>query len=432
MKQKNLYKLIFIGVIFLFVFVSFIQASSESGCEYEGRVYSFGETARIGDKTMYCNTSGDFIEQKEAGGSCINDFECKTLSCFSDRCVDSLSSYIKEYEDALDKLDKLGVEIKDLCIEDHFCSNVSVSNATKITDKTCVDKAYSCYKCKDGYTWNDTLSLCIKGMCNSQPGCLSNSTLEGGTKLDLYCGAGKSCFSCDDDHEWDSQLNKCVLKSCGSSFSPGCLNISNLTNSLSYNRSCSSPSERCYVCKSGYKWDNSTNSCIVSSSGTTNFWITRSFTNYDFEAGNPINLGDFDRIKISFNNKDYYLGVRRVYDNRVEFEISSVINSSTLYIGSNSEFDLNNDGKKDVVISLRDISNSKGVFIVKKIIESSNPPSTTGTTTTTPNSGTGGDQNYYDGTKISSIDSGVWIVILVVLGLVVVGIIVSLIIIKKS
>jgi tetratricopeptide (TPR) repeat protein len=52
---------------------------------------------------VYCDLSGDLLEQKEENLACQNDFECKSNSCLSGNCED-LANQLKETKSMMDKI----------------------------------------------------------------------------------------------------------------------------------------------------------------------------------------------------------------------------------------------------------------------------------------------------------------------------------------
>jgi len=325
----------------------------------------YGDEIKINVATFYCDVNGSFVQKKTSDEPCINDFECADgYSCLGDFCTNLYTDYIFAWN-----LQSSGIsDIMTFCMgDDLFCYNSTKPvNSENVSSKTCSFKndGSSCYKCNTGYYWNDSLKMCITGVCDKEPGCLSNSSIVNGTKLSDYCSSG-NCFECDSDFEWNESSKICILKECSSL--PGCKSVTEIANAKKLNRQCSSGS--CFICVSGYKWDNVSSSCIQSytSSNLVSEWSNVPFTNYNFEVGTPVLLEDGERIYFDFDGLNYWLGVKGIYSgSRVSLMINPTISDINLYVGSSAEFDLNGNGGADVSIKLNKIENGVAEIVLQK------------------------------------------------------------------
>lgn len=352
----------FFGII---LFSSLVVGLCDSGCVYNEVCYMYGDENSIGPNVFYCDINGTFVQKKTSDADCVNDFECaEGYSCLGDSCTNLYEDYIFAWN-----LQSTGIsDIMTFCMgDDLFCYNLSMpANSQNVTSKTCSFKndGSSCYRCNTGYYWNDSLKKCITGICDKEPGCLSNNSILNGTKLDLYCSSG-SCFECDSDFEWNDSSDKCVLKACSSL--PGCKSVTEIANAKKLNRQCGSGS--CFICVTGYKWDNVSLSCVRSylPSDPNMGWNNVPFTNYNFEVGTPVSLKDSERIYFDLDGRTYWLGVKGIYSNqRVNLMIDPTINDINLYAGSSVEYDLNGNGGADVTIKLNKIENDVAEIVLQK------------------------------------------------------------------
>ncbi len=363
------------SLIFTLVFLALFGVSLVSSC-------SFGQTQTIGQLTQYCDLSGNWINQKSADSSCLNDFECVDgYSCLSDQCVNS--------ELAVGSLSELIEEVSQLnasCFNDgYFCFNGTAPINSTSSTKNCsyAGASASCYKCDIGFSWNATIGKCITGICNSAPGCLTNSSILNGTKGTDYCATG-SCFRCNDDFVWNN--SQCELKPC--TYSPGCLD-SATNNSLlvSLERNCS-VGKTCFACKSGYVWSINESQCILSSGSVPASWSTLTFSDSEFRIGTTKAFGVYDRIYFTFESRQYWVGLISFLSNGVNVRIDPVIASRFLSPSVENKIDLNSDEIYDVKLVLQRIDGGKAYINVEKISESYG--------STTNQNGGNGDTGGYD------------------------------------
>jgi hypothetical protein len=391
------------GLIFTLVFLALFGLSFVSSC-------SFGQTQPIGQLTQYCDLSGNWVNQKLTEGVCLNDFECtEGFLCLSDKCTSSavfanVTGLISEFE-----------TLSSSCFNDgYFCYNGTIPVNSTSSTKNCsyAGLSASCYKCNTGFSWNETLKLCITGICNSAPGCLTNSSILNGTKNSNYCATG-SCFDCDSDFEWNN--SRCQLKQCASL--PGCLD-SATNNSLFVlqARNCS-VGKTCFACKSGYVWGVNESQCVLSSGTVSGSWSTITFSDSEFKIGTTKALGVYDRVYFSFESRSYWVGLISILSNGVNVRVDPVISSRFLNLNTENKIDLNNDNIYDVKLILESVSGGKAYINIESISEkygnSGYEPSPTPTPSPspspTPNAGIilFGD----DATQVAGISLGYLIII---------------------
>lgn len=379
----------------------------DTGCENSQNIskcYNYGDSEKIGNIFFFCDSEVDaFSEAKENGAECVNNFECSIGYCVSGIC----NGY---YADIIQVNDVLSESAPGLCPEfedttgTYFCSDsLFVANAVQLTTKTCGIGSY-CFKCNSSaYTYNSVLDVCTKGMCEATEGqfCMNNTISNSTEKEGYSCLDSKKCYSCDEDFYWNNSLSKCIMNPCTSS--PGCMNISNLTNGqIVENRLCNVGT--CFVCKSGYKWNLTVSSCVLSSTGGSTSWSSVSFSSSELSTDTYKSMSAGDRVMFSFTGKNYYFGLYGA-DTRISFSISpdssftvSTIKNQIMYIGESRPYDLNSDGTYDFRVSLKNISNGDANISLKIVSE----PYASGAS----NSGSEIDYNVPDGSNTdSSFDS---------------------------
>ena len=103
-------------------------------------------------------------------------------------------------------------------------------------------------------------------------------------------------------------------------------------------------------------------------------WVSTIFDNdKDLSSIGTINkvLGEREKIVISIDKKDHYVGVIKngINQNSVTIEIASTPQQATLIIGDEKKFDVNGDGYYDIDIKLNGIKNGKADLTIKSIHE---------------------------------------------------------------
>ncbi len=391
--------------LIIFSFIGFTLA--EESCLTQ-TCNSDSETLILGQVSYYCDIiEGVFCTKKSSGESCLNDFECVSpYSCLGEICTGEFNSIVNGYNFIAELLPGYCPAYED---ESHtyFCSNSSiVSNAFKLINKTCKDN-YFCFKCNSSaYTYNSNLNICTKGACESTPGqfCLNSSVSNSSVEEGYYCSNNKQCFSCDSNFDWNSTLSQCILRECTSS--PGCMNITNLTNGqIVQNRRCDIGS--CFICKSGYKWDVNTSLCALSSNSISTIMVKVAVSASDLTAGKYNSLGINDRVSLSFAGRTYYFDLVGIDASKISFEIYPTFSNQVLSSGSNRGFDFDNDGTYDLRISYAGIVSGNANVSLQYISEFYATQTPEVITTQTPPIPIPGDQ--VPSTAIDSSNSKIWI-----------------------
>jgi hypothetical protein len=416
-------KLLFL--LFAILFLGFVYADCD-GCFSNNICYDFGNvtTNSLTGVKYYCDYSTkSLIQVKAEGASCENDFECSSeYSCLGGKCTANVAGFLSAYNTVLAYTQNIS-----LCIESNmFCYNSSLSaplNSTALNN-TC-DIGLRCYSCNSGLNWNSTLSKCIKPICQTTPGCLNISSLTNASVSDNYCVVG-SCFSCDSDFDWNSTNQTCQIKQCSSS--PGCLNQTSLTNGrIVPNRFCSSGS--CFACNTteGYRWNSITNSCVYSTTIVINpsDWNTIQFSSYDLQQGTEKVLRAYDRLQFSFDGRPYYLALNSVDSSgaRISYKIDPILNNLYAYTGAENNFDLNSDGKLDILVQLVSISSNSAT--VKLMAIQASPLPVVPTPTPSP-------QQIYASSSPSSADYSGLVVVAVAIVVFVILVVIILLVVKAK
>jgi hypothetical protein len=232
------------------------------------------------------------------------------------------------------------------CASDETCTN-----------NVCVFNGDGSENCDDGEAWNGT--ACV-AECDAQPGCLisgiTNSIITSG-----FCADSKKCYECNQSYVWNN--TRCELPRCTST--PGCLNITTLSNADKLTRNCSIGS--CFVCKAGFSWDEDDEECLAVSGSTT--WVNVTVSDLQFTAGITKPLAYYNRVWF----QNYWVGVTGIdYEEfAVTLRIHPVMNK-TLSVDDEQKVDFNSDGKYDLLIRLDDVDEDleKASIYFKKINES--------------------------------------------------------------
>lgn len=373
------------SVLFLIGFVF----ACDTGCENSqdlSKCYNYGDVEKIGNLFFFCDSETDALSKpRENGAECVNNFECSVGYCVSEVC----NGY---YADIIQVNAVLSESAPGLCPEfedttgTYFCSDsLFVANAAQLTAKTCDSTSY-CFKCNSSaYTYNSTLNICTKGLCDVTPGqfCLNASVSNSSEKEGYYCSNNKKCFSCDSNFDWNSTLSQCILRPCTNS--PGCMNITNLTNGqIIENRRCDVGS--CFVCKSGYSWNANTSMCVLSSNSTSIPMVKVAVSSSDLAAGTYNSLSINDRVSLSFAGRTYYFDLLGIDYSKITFEIYPTFSNQILSSGSSRGFDFDNDGTYDLKIIYAGVVSGNANVSLKYVSEpyATQTPEVITTTNNTP------------------------------------------------
>lgn len=426
-----------------------IVLSCESGCiDFEGDCFTHGEnyikkSGNIGI-SYYCDLMEDDPEKrtKVSGDSCLNNFECSSeLKCVSGICT----SYFSDMVDANNYFLLVGANLCPVEVENlsYFCSNESqelgVSNIHN--NLNCIDEGYSCYSCPGGFYYNGSLNKCVTGICKTTPGCLDEQINNSKNSTD-YCPETQTCYECiSSDFEWDEVKGDCVKRNCSSS--PGCLNLTNLTDAtINNDRYCSVGS--CFICNYGRVWNNTTSSCVLSASSSPSGWNSVAFT-----ADGKYNIYKAkDKSTFSYSGRNYYFRITSVYTSRAHYEIGyESLGESTVPLFSNKfidrgdedKYDLDDDGSYDLKIIYSNVSSSGANMSLNKINErykgfQPSNQNTDGTTYVPPiNSGDGeGDDLESEEDDGSSLNKTLLFVILGIIILIILIVLIFAILLKKK
>jgi hypothetical protein len=397
-------------IILLFVF-TFGFVIAEESCLTQ-TCNSDNETLTVGQISYYCNVlEGVFCTAKQSGESCLNDFECVSpYSCLGEICTGEFNSIVNGYNLIAELLPGYCPAYEDES-RTYFCSNsTNVSNAFMLANKNCTAN-YNCFKCNGtAYTYNSTLNICTKGNCESTTGqfCLNASVLNSSEKEGYYCSNNKKCFSCDSNFDWNINLSQCILRPCTSS--PGCMNITNLTNGqLVENRRCDVGS--CFICKTGYAWNANTSSCVLSSGSISTTMVKVPVSASDLAAGKYNLLGLNDRVSLSFAGRTYYFDLLGIDSSKISFEIYPTFSDQILSSGSNRGFDFDNDGTYDLRISYAGIASGNANVSLQYISEFYATQTPEVITTNTPQTSVPVDQ--VPSTAVDSSKSNIWIFLII-------------------
>ena len=358
---------------FLFVLLICFSLACDTGCidgygncfDSDGNYYNYGDIVTIGFVSSYSDFEEDrFVEQKTSG-YCLNDYECVEGSlCLEEECTNDYNSFLANFSLYLENS-------SGLCLNPSlgwFCSNVSPSNSIRLINQTCNDAISSCYKCDNtrGYFFNNSLKLCITGVCGGDSFCLDDRINYSTNNL-YYCSGSKKCYQCDDDFKWNETLGQCVMIACDEK--PGCIDAINLSNGyLVGNRSCDMGS--CFSCNkaSKYFWNNTSSSCVYTPNAIISDWKTVVFTDSELSLGTYKMLDVGNNVSITFSGRSYYFGLFSV-SSRISFAIAPVIYNQTLYPGDTRGFDLDSDGTYDIRVTLANISSGRANVSLKRVAE---------------------------------------------------------------
>lgn len=358
-------------IISLFLCVSFVSAICENGCEDEfGGCYSYGETVTVSLISKYCDVdeAGNYVLlDRKSTGACLNDFECvEDYNCLSGSCTRAVTNLLDQYYSGL------FLDIPGLCFAPKlFCSNTSgLANAKNLSVKNCSfeGSGYFCYTCNEGYSYNNALDICTKGLCEDTGGqfCMNRTLANSSEEEGYYCVSPKKCYTCDDNFIWNSTLSQCVLKSCTSS--PGCMNITNLTNGrLVENRLCDEGS--CFTCNAGYKWDVSSSRCILSSIGSSGSSNLASVSESDLIVGAYNLIGLNEGVSFTFAGLSFSFKLFGIDSSKISFEIHPTFLNQVLTSGKSNNFDLDSDGVYDFKVRYAGVSSGNANISLQFISE---------------------------------------------------------------
>jgi len=108
-----------------------------------------------------------------------------------------------------------------------------------------------------------------------------------------------------------------------------------------------------------------------SGGGASTFWVnTYNPTEEQLDVGYIKSLGVKNRVRIKVNKEIHYVGVKELIGtNGAIIEIASTPMQSTLNVGDEFKFDVNNDGFYDLYVKLNSITDKKADLTIKKIFE---------------------------------------------------------------
>jgi len=237
------------------------------------------------------------------------------------------------------------------------------------------------------------------------------------------------CFECDDDYSWNG--SSCAKMNCSST--PGCLNLSSLTNAQKLNRVCSN-NYNCFSCNSGYSWNSSSSYCYSNpvddnTGGTSGYTVV--ITNSQLEDGFTGTLARGWSYKIYFSNDYYFILVTSLSTSQMTLRITPRTKVLTFNIGGERKIDLNDDGFYDLSIKLNSIQNQRASVTLKKINE---PVVSGGSPGTTQNGSQNGSDaaNLTSGNTDDSQDNLVTIIVYAIIGIIILLLIIGGILFYRS
>jgi len=348
--MKN--KILLFFVFLILINIAFVNAEC-FGCLENNQCYSLGNISN----NRYCDISKNFVLQKADNSECQNNFECLHSYCIDDLCVSQQT------------LTDLGADMETLAMGQ---------------------------------------AIYNQGPCTATPGCLNRTSLANATNITGLCvglSTDFKCFRCNSaTPHWDNSTSECKKTRC-SSTSPGCWNrtqLNNLTNYFNISEECDS-GFICTRCNSNYDWNGSM--CLYNPPGTTiitrSTWTTiSSWTDSMLTSGSMARIRVKERIEMVYNTNKYFVGVNSMSTSSISLNISSKSSPTTIYVGDEERFDLDQDGKQDLSVRLTEISSNQAVFLIKKITSSTSSSSTT--TTTVCEEGETKTKTCPDGTEIET------------------------------
>lgn len=190
------------------------------------------------------------------------------------------------------------------------------------------------------------------GPCGVSPGCLNVSSISNGKNISGFCINPARCFSCDENYEWNG--SSCNLINC--SYHPGCLNESSFDNAIKVNRACII-GKNCFKCDSGFIWRN--NSCMDTyyrDDTPTYFWLsTFPVSENQFKNGFSFAMKIRQRLKIVIQGEDHYVGIVAMDSSKATINVSSAPQQAIFRVHDNKKFEVNGDNDYDLGVILNSI-----------------------------------------------------------------------------
>jgi hypothetical protein len=113
------------------------------------------------------------------------------------------------------------------------------------------------------------------------------------------------------------------------------------------------------------------------SSTTTTTWdATFSITEDDFQAGHTRSVKEGQRLKVSVDSKDHYVGVKSVTATTAVIEVSSTPQEATFNIGETKKFEVSEDNYYDLSVTLDSITNNEAmvtILFINELIPATDP-----------------------------------------------------------
>jgi len=148
-----------------------------------------------------------------------------------------------------------------------------------------------------------------------------------------------------------------------------------------------------------------------SSGTTTTFWTkgTVSVSDAQFEGGYTNQVSAKQRLKVSVNNQNHYVGVKSMTTSTVTIEVSSTPQEATLSIGDERKFDVDDDSNYDIFVKLNSIIDNKANLTIQELDEPVTVESTTGEEEKEE-----GAQEEREGDLTKALPWWAWVIIMVV------------------
>jgi len=314
---------LFFGIILL---ISITGISAEcKGCLNNNQCYNPGDILN----NKYCSLSKTFLNQKSDNSSCQNNFEC-----ISGYCMD------------------------EICINERVLTNLGI----------------------DENTLNNTENYLKQGPCTATPGCLNKTSLLNAQNVSGICINAK-CFQCNSNTpHWNSSA--CTLPPCHYN-TPGCWNISRINEIDHYeniSETCNS-GFTCIKCARNYEWTGEYCRYYSGTSPSPIIWKTNAtFTEDSLASGFTIKLKAKERIKLTFNGIDYFIGIVSLTSNSAVINVSSKPQQILMSTGDERKIDLDNNGENDINLILSSIYLSQATIFIKKLPSSPTTACTEGET----------------------------------------------------
>lgn len=216
------------------------------------------------------------------------------------------------------------------------------------------------------------------GFCTSSPGCLNVSSLSNAYNTSNVCPyGGYKCYQCNPYYHWINASSSCIQENCTSS--PGCLNVSSSDHAYIINQFCAN-NFKCFTCSSGYSWNGT---LCKQNSGNSNrggsdlgIYI---LTAAQFSSGYTRELKETQRLRIFFGGGYHYIEIVDILTNQVKIAVYSDRQEQNFASGESKKFNLDGDNTYDLLVTLNSFTSTQAKIAVKSIneviTEPVNPPS---------------------------------------------------------